>query len=235
MAETDKGSSKLGLSIATLTIRYNQRFYTRNKTILDAVDLDTPSWNRVTTGLWIDVSASILSLFKAKGINPAEAIHAAQHAFLNRFPLAQDVKTECKAPEKEYKATESNRKRPARQATIDVASSRLMIKFYLVRLIFYDSIGQGGGMVSKAFDNGSSHSLKHKDCIDVDLKFMTSSPRRVTPPCPVLVKKDVFNVRDSPAFRFGILLLKYLSFQVYRALPVGRVMKYVQRLVPFLS
>lgn len=160
LAGTDKGSSKLGLSIAILYDSLQLTiFFTRNKTILDAVDLDTPSWNRVTSGLWIDVSASILSLFKAKGINPAEAIHAAQHAFLNRFPLAQDVKTECKAPEKEYKATESNRKRPARQVTIDVISTRLMIKFYLVRLIFYDSIGQGGGVVSKAFDNGSSRSL----------------------------------------------------------------------------
>jgi DEAD/DEAH box helicase domain-containing protein len=49
-----------------------------------------------------------------KGIHPAEAIHAAQHAFLNKFCLSQDMKTECKAAEKEYKAKETSRKRPAR-------------------------------------------------------------------------------------------------------------------------
>ncbi|KAF9456135.1 P-loop containing nucleoside triphosphate hydrolase protein [Collybia nuda] len=109
-------------------------FKIRNKTILDAVDLDTPSWIRVTTGLWIDIPASVLSLFKAKGINPAEAIHAAQHAFLNRFSLAQDVGTECKAAEKEYKTSQSNRKRPA-------------------RIIIYDSIGQSGSVTARAFEN----------------------------------------------------------------------------------
>jgi DEAD/DEAH box helicase domain-containing protein len=33
----------------------------------------------------------------SRDINAAEAIHAAQHAFLNRFPMAADLKTECKA------------------------------------------------------------------------------------------------------------------------------------------
>ena len=48
------------------------------------------------------------------GMNPAEGIHAAEHAFLNRFALAGDMGTECKAAEKEYKSTETQRKRPAR-------------------------------------------------------------------------------------------------------------------------
>lgn len=39
---------------------------------------------------------------------------SAQHAFLNRFVMGADLGTECKAPEKENKVTESNRKRPAR-------------------------------------------------------------------------------------------------------------------------
>jgi DEAD/DEAH box helicase domain-containing protein len=43
-----------------------------------------------------------------------EAIHAAEHAILNRFAMSVDLRTECKAAEKEYKATESKRKRPAR-------------------------------------------------------------------------------------------------------------------------
>jgi DEAD/DEAH box helicase domain-containing protein len=86
----------------------------RNNVILDAVDLDTPTWERDTTGLWIDLSKDLLDLFKIKGINPAEAIHAAQHAFLNQFCLSQDMRTECKAAEKEYMARQSSRKRPAR-------------------------------------------------------------------------------------------------------------------------
>jgi DEAD/DEAH box helicase domain-containing protein len=86
----------------------------RNKDILDVVDLDTAPWEREATGLWLDVSKPILDLMHAKGFDPAAAIHAAEHAFLNRFAMAADLQTECKAPEKEYKATESRRKRPAR-------------------------------------------------------------------------------------------------------------------------
>ncbi|KAG6869067.1 hypothetical protein C0993_003387 [Termitomyces sp. T159_Od127] len=89
-------------------------FKIRNKVILEAVDLETPAWQRETTGVWIDVPKALLELFLLKGINPAEAIHAAQHAILNQFSLAQDLKTECKAAEKEYKLAESKRKRPAR-------------------------------------------------------------------------------------------------------------------------
>ncbi|TFK25045.1 DEAD/H helicase [Coprinopsis marcescibilis] len=108
-------------------------FKIRNKTILDAVDLDTPAWERDTSGFWIDVPNPILDLLRSLQLNVAEAIHAAEHAFLNQFPLSEDVRTECKAAEKEYKVTESSRKRPA-------------------RLIFYDSVGKGGGVSAKAFD-----------------------------------------------------------------------------------
>lgn len=97
--------------------------------------MDTPSWERDTTGFWLDVPTPILELLRSLQINVAEAIHAAEHAFLNQFPLAEDVKTECKAAEKEYKVTESSRKRPA-------------------RLVFYDAVGKGGGVSSKAFDEG---------------------------------------------------------------------------------
>lgn len=86
----------------------------RNKVILDIVDLDTAPWERESTGLWLDVSKPVLALMHAKGFDPAAAIHAAEHAFLNRFAMAADLKTECKVPEKEYKTTESRRKRPAR-------------------------------------------------------------------------------------------------------------------------
>ncbi|KAI0747965.1 P-loop containing nucleoside triphosphate hydrolase protein [Daedaleopsis nitida] len=108
--------------------------YLRNKAIIDAVDLDTPPWQRETMGLWLDVPKPVLELMRDSGLNPAEAIHAAQHAFLNRFALAADLRTECKVPEKEYKATASQRKRPA-------------------RLIFYEPSGKKGGVAVRAFDH----------------------------------------------------------------------------------
>lgn len=121
-------------------------FKIRNKTILDAVEVDTPPWDRDTTGFWIDVPKSILDLLRSLQLNVAEAIHAASHAFLIQFPLAEDVRTECKAAEKEYKVTESSRKRPA-------------------RLIFYDSIGKGGGVSAKAFDHVEATLLQACDIV----------------------------------------------------------------------
>ena len=110
-------------------------YFRRNKQILDAVDLDTAPWIRDTHGMWIDVPRDILGLMRAKGINAAEAIHAAQHAFLNRFAMAPDLKTECKLAGKEYAVRPSTRKRPA-------------------RLIFYDPAGKTGSTSVRAFDNG---------------------------------------------------------------------------------
>ncbi|KAI0637127.1 DEAD/H helicase [Trametes polyzona] len=109
-------------------------FKMRNRAIIDAVDLDTPPWQRETTGMWLDVPKPALDLMRASGVNPAEAIHSAQHAFLNRFALAIDLRTECKPAEKEYKAAPSQRKRPA-------------------RLIFYEPSGKTGGVAVKAFDH----------------------------------------------------------------------------------
>jgi len=111
-------------------------FKIRNNVIIDAIDINTLPWVRETVGFWIDVPTSILELMLAKNINSAEAIHAAEHAILNRFAMSADLRTECKAAEKEYKATESKRKRPA-------------------RLIFYDTPGKSGGVAAKAFDNVS--------------------------------------------------------------------------------
>lgn len=64
--------------------------------------------------MWIDLPKGTLELMNSKGINAAEAIHATQHAFLNRFAMATDLKTECKPAEKEYAAKPTSRKRPAR-------------------------------------------------------------------------------------------------------------------------
>lgn len=105
-------------------------FINRNNVILDSVDIQTPPYERMTTGktlssrprfslialigMWMDVPKTVLELMKQKGINPADAIHAAQHAVLNQTHLSSDLKTECKVPQKEYAPTESSRKRPAR-------------------------------------------------------------------------------------------------------------------------
>ncbi|CUA70624.1 hypothetical protein RSOLAG22IIIB_04218 [Rhizoctonia solani] len=109
----------------------------RGQEILDVVDIQTPPYERMTTGMWMDVPKSILQLLKDKGINPAEAIHAASHAVLNQTHFSIDLKTECKAPSKEYAQRETSRKRPA-------------------RLIWYDASGDGSGVCAKAFDHIST-------------------------------------------------------------------------------
>ncbi|THH32983.1 hypothetical protein EUX98_g1174 [Antrodiella citrinella] len=112
-------------------------FKIRQGQIIDSVLLDTPTWEREATGFWLDVPRPILKMLYDAGINPAEAIHAAEHAFLKQFALAADLGTECKVAEKEYKATESQRKRPA-------------------RLIFFEPSGRIASIAAKAFDHVSS-------------------------------------------------------------------------------
>ncbi|KAL0071661.1 ATP-dependent 3'-5' DNA helicase [Marasmius tenuissimus] len=112
----------------------------RNTVILDVVDLENDPWEQETTGLWIDVPNHVLPLLRDKYIKPAAAIHSAAHAFLNQFALAQDLRTECKAEEKEYLKKESQRKRPA-------------------RIVVYDQVGHAG-ISAKAFDNASK--ILHK-------------------------------------------------------------------------
>lgn len=62
---------------------------------------------------------------------------------MNSFALAADLRTECKAAEKEMKAAESRRKRPA-------------------RLIFYESLGNSG-VTAQALDH-ASEILKKAQC-----------------------------------------------------------------------
>ncbi|KAJ3780297.1 hypothetical protein GGU11DRAFT_693011, partial [Lentinula aff. detonsa] len=103
---------------------------------LDVVDVESSPWIHETVGMWIDVPDLVLQLLRDKCIKPAAAIHSAEHAFLNQFPLASDIRTECKAEEKEYLKRESRRKRPA-------------------RLIMYDPVGHGSGVAAKAFEHAS--------------------------------------------------------------------------------
>ncbi|KAJ3741927.1 P-loop containing nucleoside triphosphate hydrolase protein [Lentinula detonsa] len=106
----------------------------RHNVILDVVDVESSPWIHETVGMWIDVPDLVLRLLRDKFIKPAAAIHSAEHAFLNQFPLASDIRTECKAEEKEYLKKESRRKRPA-------------------RLIMYDPVGHGSGVAAKAFEH----------------------------------------------------------------------------------
>ncbi|KAH9048489.1 P-loop containing nucleoside triphosphate hydrolase protein [Lactarius hengduanensis] len=122
--------------------------------IIESVEVDMPPYENITTGMWLDVSKEALHFLDIEAISRAEAIHSASHAFLNQFPMAGDLRTECKPLEKEMKATESARKRPA-------------------RLIFYDPVGRSiGGVAAKAFDHASDfliHALEAVttcDCLE---------------------------------------------------------------------
>lgn len=109
----------------------------RRKRVLDAVEVDSPPLVILSKGMWLDVPTSALDILRLKNLNLAAAIHAAEHALLSLLPnfvtsMPGDVKTECKAPEKEFMKRETARKRPA-------------------RLTFYDAKG-AGGTTTKAFE-----------------------------------------------------------------------------------
>lgn len=113
----------------------------RQKRILDAVEVHTPPVVINSKGFWIDIPAKALDILTYKNLSAAGGIHAAQHAIIGMMPLvivsgADEIHTECKAPEKEFAERETSRKRPA-------------------RLIFHDAKGgkYGSGLSIKAFDN----------------------------------------------------------------------------------
>lgn len=79
----------------------------KKNNIIDAVDVDNPPVIINTRGMWIDLPLCALEILSEKGYNIAGSIHAAQHAVLSLLPnvvIASpgDVRTECKAPQKEY-------------------------------------------------------------------------------------------------------------------------------------
>jgi DEAD/DEAH box helicase domain-containing protein len=87
--------------------------------ILDVVDVNTPPFIRDSHGVWLEVPKVALDILQFKNIHIAASIHAAAHALLSLTPLfvmtsAGEVRTECKAPEKEFASKSSHRKRPAR-------------------------------------------------------------------------------------------------------------------------
>ncbi|KAF3941338.1 hypothetical protein ABW19_dt0203453 [Dactylella cylindrospora] len=112
----------------------------RRGRILDAFEVETPPVEIYTKGMWLDIPRLALDILKSKRLNIAGAIHAAEHAILALLPnfvisSLGDVRTECKAPQKEFAKKETSRKRPA-------------------RLTFYDAKGgtTGSGITTKAFE-----------------------------------------------------------------------------------
>ncbi|KAG2076017.1 DEAD H helicase [Suillus decipiens] len=118
----------------------------RGNKVLDVVDVDTPPYERQVTGFWFDVPKDLLGLMKEKKINLAEAIHSASHAWMNRFALSPDLRTECKAAEKEYSKEESQRKRPA-------------------RVILYDA-SRKGSVSARAFDHSGEVLRQAHDTVE---------------------------------------------------------------------
>ena len=60
-----------------------------------------------TKGLWLDLPEKTLEILSQKHYNIAGSIHAAEHAILSLLPNVVitspgEVRTECKAPQKEY-------------------------------------------------------------------------------------------------------------------------------------
>ena len=79
----------------------------KKSNIIDAVDVDNPPVIMNTKGMWLDVPLKALEILSATGYNIAGSIHAAEHAILSLLPNVVitspgDVRTECKAPQKEY-------------------------------------------------------------------------------------------------------------------------------------
>jgi len=79
----------------------------KKNNIIDAVDVDNPPVIMNTKGMWLDVPLKALEILEEKKYNVAGSIHGAEHAILSLLPNVVitspgDVRTECKAPQKEY-------------------------------------------------------------------------------------------------------------------------------------
>lgn len=139
------------MSSRNLQVLLTLPYLDRHKTILDAVDLLTPPWERETTGFWIDLPTSILDALRSSGIDSAEAIHAAEHAFLNQFPLSEDLKTDCRVVQDDNKDSQVKRY-PRYDSMLFKATAKDLSGS---RLVFYDIVGKSGGVATRAFEHGT--------------------------------------------------------------------------------
>ena len=120
---------------------------------MDTVDLPTPPWERETTGFWMDLPTSVLDALRSSNIDSAEAIHAAEHAFLNQFPLSEDLKTDCRVVQEVNK--DSQVKRYPRYDSILYKATVIHWNLLGSRLVFYDIVGKTGGVATRAFERGT--------------------------------------------------------------------------------
>jgi len=97
----------------------------KHNRILDAIEVDSPTITKEALGFWVDLPPGLLRTMRKWRLNPAAGIHSAAHAIIALLP-GRDLKTECKAAEKEFAKIQTSRKRPA-------------------RLIFYEGRAGGGG------------------------------------------------------------------------------------------
>lgn len=112
----------------------------KSNRIIDSVETYNPPVIIDSKGFWIDIPSQALELITNKRLNIPGGIHAAQHAIISVLPRfivtdMDEIRTECKAPEKEFSEKQTKRMRPA-------------------RLVFYDSNGgkYGSGLSMKTFE-----------------------------------------------------------------------------------
>lgn len=99
----------------------------------------------------MDLPTSILDALRSSNIDSAEAVHAAEHAFLNHFPLSEDLKTDCRVVLEDNK--DSQVKRYPRYDSI-LYKQRSIENLLGSRLVFYDIVGKTGGVATRAFEHG---------------------------------------------------------------------------------
>jgi len=134
------GSSLSHGQIKVTTKVFGYFKFDQNNQIIDCVDVQIPENVTIKSGMYLNITSAVLEILKARHHHLPGSIHAAEHALMSAMPLfismaPGDVRTECKAPEKELKKkTISLRRRPA-------------------RLIFYESHGGklGNGILRSAY------------------------------------------------------------------------------------
>jgi len=158
-------SSTLLILVTALVFGYFK--VDKRNNIIDAVDVDNPPVVINTRGMWLDVPRTALDILSSKRYNVAGSIHAAEHAILSLLPNVVitspgDVRTECKAPHKEYakvalhfvKSQLIGRVRRKENDLQGMHWFRPCQQILIMRLTFYDAVGRGGGagISCKAFD-----------------------------------------------------------------------------------
>ncbi|KAI3404559.2 HRQ1 [Candida oxycetoniae] len=176
----------------------------RKEEILEVVEVKNPPIIAYAKGCWLNVPKTAIDIIRDKNLSPSGGIHAAAHGIMNMLPLyinstktnvhALDFEmaTECKAPSKEFKATETKRKRPP-------------------RLVFYDVKGN---------KNGSGYSYKTFECIDelVYTSFHRINDCKCQWGCPLCVVgatcREQMRVMSRPAAL--IVLASFLGMDLHK-------------------